>query len=236
MIKSTVGTVTLTSSNIYSGGTTINAGKLVVNNASGSGTGSGNVTVNSSGILVGNGNSSGAITLKRGSAISAGDVSKVGKLSTGAQIWNEGGTNIVNIKDVDAGEGVGHDFLAISGDLTVTATSSDKFFIDVRSLTLADTAGLVNDFDPSQSYIWTIARTVSGVSFGGGESEATVFQLLLGGFANSLNGGTFSVGIGNGGKDLNLVYSPAAVPEPTAMCILALGLGLVIYRRPNSRG
>jgi len=234
MTKSTSGTVTLTSSNIYSGNTVINGGKLVVNNVSGSGTGSGNVSINNSGILAGNGSIAGAVTNRSGGTISAGDANLIGQLNTGTQVWAGGGTNLWEIKDVDAGEGVGWDFLNIAGGLSLAATAGDKFVLDVHSLTLANAAGLVNDFDPSQNYVWTIARTVSGVTFGAGENETTVFQLLLGGFANSLNGGTFSIATGNSGKDLNLVFSPAAVPEPAAFTILALGLGVVIRRRRNS--
>ena len=53
MVKSGAGTLILTNANTYSGGTTINAGTLQVNNLTGSGTGSGAVTVNSGGTLSG---------------------------------------------------------------------------------------------------------------------------------------------------------------------------------------
>jgi len=235
LTKSTAGTVTLTSSNVYSGLTTVNAGKLVVKNTSGSGTGSGNVTINNSGVLAGTGSISGTVTNRSGGTISAGDANLIGQLNTGTQIWNGGGTNFWEIKDVDAGEGVGWDMLNISGGLNLTAVSGNKFLIDVRSVTLANSAGPVNDFNSGQSYVWTIARTVSGVSFGAGESESTVFQLLLGGFANSLDGGTFSVAIGNAGKDLNLVYTPAAAPEPTTLSLLVLGMGLIFSRSRRPR-
>jgi len=83
---------------------------------------------------------------------------------------------------------------------------------------------------------WTIARTSSGVSFGAGESEATVFQLLLGGFANTLDGGTFSIVLGNAGKDLDLAFTPAAVPEPSPLSLFAFGFGLLcVIQRSRSR-
>jgi len=234
MTKTTAGTVTLTSSNIYTGGTTINGGKLVVNNTSGSGTGSGNVTNNSSGVLGGIGTITGNVYLMPGSKITAGDDNIVGKLTTGSQTWSGGVTNLVNVRSVSAGEGSGHDFLSISGGLTITATTANKLFIDIRSLTLANSPGLVGDFDSSQSYIWTIARTVSGITFAPGESESTVFSLLMGGFVNSLDGGTLSLATGNAGKDLNLVFTPAAVPEPTVISLLALGLGWMLKRNRRS--
>jgi autotransporter-associated beta strand protein len=235
LTKSTAGTVTLTSSNIYSGGSTLNGGKLVVNNTSGSGTGSGNVTINNSGVLAGTGTITGSVTNNPGGTISAGDVNLIGKLTTGSQVWSGGATNIWEIKDVDSGEGIGWDMLSISGGLNLTATTVDKFFLDLRSLTLGGSSGLVGDFDSSQGYIWTIARTVTGITFGAGENETTVFQLLLGGFMNATDGGTFTIALGNSGKDLNVVFTPAAVPEPNPVGMISLGFALLLYHQRRNR-
>ncbi len=80
MIKTGGGTQILTNANTYSGGTTINAGTLQVNNASGSGTGTGAVAVNSGGTLSGlptangftsAGSISGTVTVNSGGAIEA---------------------------------------------------------------------------------------------------------------------------------------------------------------------
>ena len=46
MTKDGIGTWTLSGNNLYSGGTVVNGGTLLVNNTSGSGTGSGDVIVN----------------------------------------------------------------------------------------------------------------------------------------------------------------------------------------------
>jgi autotransporter-associated beta strand protein len=79
MIKSGGGTTILTNANTYSGGTTINAGTLQINNTSGSGTGTGVVTVNNGGILSGlptatgfttPGSISGTVTVNSGGALS----------------------------------------------------------------------------------------------------------------------------------------------------------------------
>jgi autotransporter-associated beta strand protein len=66
LTKVGTGTLVLRNSNAYTGGTTINGGKLVVNNESGSGTGSGPVQVNSD-RLGGRGIIAGDVTLGDGS-------------------------------------------------------------------------------------------------------------------------------------------------------------------------
>jgi autotransporter-associated beta strand protein len=66
LTKVGTGTLVLLNSNAYTGGTTINGGKLVVNNESGSGTGSGPVQVNAD-RLGGRGIIAGAVTLGDGS-------------------------------------------------------------------------------------------------------------------------------------------------------------------------
>jgi autotransporter-associated beta strand protein len=59
------GNLTLTGANTYSGGTTVEAGALLINNAAGSGTGTGRVQVNG-GILGGNGIIGGAVVVGTG--------------------------------------------------------------------------------------------------------------------------------------------------------------------------
>src|SRR6478672_8033883 len=53
LIKLDSGTLTLTGNNIYTGGTAVNGGTLLVNNTSGSGTGTGNLTVSNAGTTLG---------------------------------------------------------------------------------------------------------------------------------------------------------------------------------------
>jgi autotransporter-associated beta strand protein len=80
LTKIGTGTLALTGSNTYAGGTTIEGGKLVVNNMSGSGTGSGTLQVNA-GTLVGRGTIAGAVTVGTGSG--AGAVLAPGKFRAG---------------------------------------------------------------------------------------------------------------------------------------------------------
>jgi len=222
LVKSGTGTVTLSGASSFSGGTTINGGRVVVNNVSGSGTGSGSVSINSSGTLGGTGTISGAVTNNPGGTLSAG--SSVGQLNTGTEVWSGGSKILWEINDVDAGAGTGWDLLNIIGGLNITATSGNKVYLDLHSLTLANSPGPVNNFDSSQNYIWPIARTTAGISFLPAENEATVFELLLGQFSNALNGGVFNVSLSNGGNDLDVTYTPAAVPEPGVWVLLSSGV------------
>jgi autotransporter-associated beta strand protein len=70
LTKIGTGPLTLTGSNTYSGGTTVRRGRLVVNNADGSGTGSGAVRINA-GVLAGRGTIAGAVTVGNGSGAGA---------------------------------------------------------------------------------------------------------------------------------------------------------------------
>jgi len=84
------GSLTLTGTNAYSGGTTVSSGALLVNNTTGSGTGSGSVTVASGATLGGTGAVSGNVTWQSGalasfsssSALTAGVVSLNGNTVT----------------------------------------------------------------------------------------------------------------------------------------------------------
>jgi hypothetical protein len=116
--------------------------------------------------------------------------------------------------------------------LSISATSSNKTFIDVVSLTLAGLPGAASNFDPTQAYVWTIVQTTGGIAFPPGQTELTVFELLTSGFVNPLSGGSFSVGTANNGKDLTLIYT---VPEPEKWMFLVMGICGYLYGRRWSR-
>ena len=73
LTKLGAGTLALTGTNTYSGGTSVGNGALAVNNLNGSGTGSGNVTVQSGGTLTGVGQIGGAVTVIAGGRLMPGD-------------------------------------------------------------------------------------------------------------------------------------------------------------------
>jgi autotransporter-associated beta strand protein len=72
LTKTGAGTMRLTAANSYVGGTIVSAGRLLVNNATGSGTGGGSVTVDG-GTLGGTGRIAGAVTISEGGTIAPGN-------------------------------------------------------------------------------------------------------------------------------------------------------------------
>jgi len=231
LIKSGGGVMTLATANTYSGGTIINGGTLAVNNLTGSGTGPGFVSINSGGTLIGRGSISGVITNRPGGTISPG--AGIGQLSTGPQFWMGGSRFRWEIEDASSTAGVGWDLLNISGTLNVQGTAGNQITFDVASFTLAGNAGDAANFDPYQSYLWKMVQASGGITFMPGEDETTVFNLVTGGFANELDGGIFSLSLGNGGQDLYLVYTP--VPEPDKLSLMGLAVCTYIYGRRFKR-
>ena len=72
LTKTGTGTLTLAGNNTFSGGTTVNAGTLLINNTAGSGTGSGTVSVNPGATLGGNGTIAGQVSLAAGATLAPG--------------------------------------------------------------------------------------------------------------------------------------------------------------------
>lgn len=232
LVKKGAGNLTLTAANTFTGGMTVSGGALVVNNTTGSATGSGNVTVNTGATLSGGGRISGAVILQSGAGISPGN--SPGTLYTGSETWAGGGSYTweINRATATAGSDPGWDLLNISGGLNVSATSENKFQINITSLTLANTAGTVHNFSSASTYAWTIVTTGTGiVGF-----DALKFNLDKTQFQNGLGGGGFSLSLANGDKDMVLNFT--AVPEPGHYAIV-VGLGLVTFaisRRRRSGG
>ena len=99
--------------------------------------------------------------------------------------------------------------------------------------------GAVPGFNNAQNYTWKIATAAGGITnfsssyfnFNTGATNGT------GGFANALNGGSFS--LAQSGNDLNLVFTSASapIPEPgtwAAMAIFAGGAAYAGWRRRKS--
>ena len=115
LTKTGTGTLTLAGNNTFSGGTTVNAGTLLINNTAGSGTGSGTVSVNPGATLGGTGTIAGQVSLAAGATLAPGG-SAPGTLSIG----NDLGLN--NSSSLQFQVGTNSDLVAVTGDLTLAGT------------------------------------------------------------------------------------------------------------------
>jgi len=117
--KSGPGTMRLSAANTYSGGTTVSAGRLLVNNTSGSGTGSGGVTV-SGGRLGGNGTIAGVVAVSSGGTVAPGTASALGALTLNSAP-SFSGTNFMRI-DRNGGASLADKLVLTSGTLNYSGT------------------------------------------------------------------------------------------------------------------
>jgi len=120
----------------------------------------------------------------------------------------------------------GWDWINITNQLNITATSGGKFNILITSLALSNAAGPVHDFNAASNYSWVIASAGGGVT--GFDSSA--FNLNASGFQNPFNG---SFGVSLSGNDLMLNYT--AVPEPSSLLLAAAAAGGLAWRRRRRR-
>ncbi len=192
------GTQIFSGTNSYTGATTISVGNLQVN---GSSSGSA-VTIASAATLSGGG-TVGTVAVNSGATNSPG-TSAPGTLSSGAETWAGGGNYFWEVNNATGAKGTNWDWLNISGALNITATSGSQFNLRIVSLTPANAAGVVTNFNNTLTYVWTIASASGGIS---GFSAAN-FNLITSGFQNALGAGTFS--LSQSGNDLNLIFTSAA--------------------------
>ena len=173
------GTLTFaTTTETYSGVTTVSQGKLVVNSGTASGSA---VTVASGATLGGTGTAAGTVVAN--GILSPGN--SPGTLNSGAETWNSGGSYDWDISNVSGAAGTQWDLLNITGTLTVAATSGSKFTIRVVS-----PVGGPTGFDNTQNYSWLIATASSGL---GGTFAANKFTIDTSGFDALQGPGAFVI-------------------------------------------
>ena len=129
-------------------------------------------------------------------------------------VWAGGATNDWRISDATgvAGTFPGWDCPAISGNLVITAASTNRFTLRVLSLTPPGTnnPGPMANFSQTTAYAWPIVA-VSGAIIGFHPGKFTVDTNSL---ANALGGGTLAIAVS--GSNLVLAFVPAANRPPVA--------------------
>lgn len=213
LVKQGDGVLELTENNIYSGGTEVQAGTLLVNNTEGFGTGTGDVRVLNGGTLGGGGSIFGDTTLESGSILAAN-----GNLRFSNDL-NLGGITRLSIGGQT--RGVGYDAINVGGLMTFggdfeiifTSALSGNYTYDLFQM-LGGYSGSFNSVSLTGFYVGSLVNNGSGIWTG--ESNGVNFT-----FDQSL--GTLGV----------------VVPEPSTIALMlggaAAGFALIARRRKQRR-
>jgi autotransporter-associated beta strand protein len=194
------GTLVLANPGTYTGGTAVNAGRLLVTNTTGSATGTGAVAVNAGGILGGTGTVGGAVTVN-GSGVIIPGVSGPGILTvTGGVTFSDGGVFAPRLNGTTAG--TGYSQLASAGAINLGA----------GVVSLVTSLG----YAPAASDSLTIITTTGALSgtFAGLPNNASVF---VGSFSGQLYDATVRYSANS-----VVLTSFTPVPEP-GYVLLACG-------------
>lgn len=223
LVKQGSGTQILGNENTYTGGTTVAAGTLVLNNISGSGTGTGTVTVDATGSLAGTGRIAPAANT---------DINLNGHFYVG---------------DTTLGSPVASVFeLATSGTGSTFSGSSAFFYFDLFSgagseglnaLTTADYIKLPGLLNNHSSGTLVIGNPLSLSGFKEGDAW-NLFDLAGGGsLANDFTLDYSSLGLnptllaGQFDRTTGVFSIANAIPEPSRALFTALGLSTLFLRR-----
>lgn len=245
VIKTGLGTTTLSATNTYTGATEITAGTLKIS-TSGSMANSTSVTVSAGASLVyssstaltvgpdleGNGTSNRAtlggtgpidvaVVLDNvGDVLAPGDSPGIQEYTVG-QSWSSFSYEweINNFTNTTAG--TGYDQIAITGALNLTG-GSGSYILDVLSLTAGDTGGPVPNFSEIDRS-WNIITTTGGIT----GFDAADWTIDTSGFTNA-DSGFWSLNENDG--NIILSYTLTPVPEPSSVLLGTLGL-LFLMRR-----
>ena len=225
-VKQGAGTLVLAGVNAYTGPTSVTAGTLSLSSAGSIATSSAvtvaagatfDVTSQAGGYAVpatqtigGSGTVNGGATFAAAATVSPGTGPGTLTFTQGVTFGSGGEYNWQMFSATGtAGATGGWDLLTTGGALSIASTSADRFHLNLWTLSgiSPDVSGSATNFDAGQSYTWKIASASGGITGFAADKFAirTSATNGTGGFANSLDGGTFS--IAQSGNDLNLVFS-----------------------------
>jgi fibronectin-binding autotransporter adhesin len=160
------GTLKLTGNNTYDGGTTISAGRLLVSNTTGSGTGSGAVAVNA-GTLGGTGSISGTVTVASGAHIAPGE--SIESLAVGSLVVNTG-----SFLDFELGAPGSP---GVTSDL-INVINTDGLTLNGGAVTLADVGGLATGTYTLIDYAGTLGGSVANLGTPTGGPAGFIYSLV----------------------------------------------------------
>ncbi len=227
LAKSGTGTLTLSGTNTFGGGTSVNAGTLVVN-----GEVLGEVIVSAAAKLAGSGVVH-DVTVAGGGAINAGGVGSVGTLRANSLNLLAGAQIELNFADATLGAGNGFDRFLLTGQLDLSLGSSANKYQLILS-------GLPQVFDPNGTYSFAFMK-YGNLNLGGNTNISDLFGFNTTGLRDQ-NGATldpsrFSL-VDDGVNQqllLNFTGSPAPspIPEPSTygFSLGCLGLAVAAIRR-----
>ncbi|MFM7206752.1 MAG: beta strand repeat-containing protein [Planctomycetaceae bacterium] len=164
----------------------------------------GTQTLTGDGTVLGSASLGGGATLSPG--VGRGTITMSGSLTFGGGgNYNWQGDDLA----LPAGQTGSYDLVSVLGSLSITASATSTFRINLWSVIPDGSSGPVAGFDPLVSSTYTLLTTTGGIS-GFGASKFTINTSATNGtagFINDLQGGTFRVA--QAGNDLQLVFAPA---------------------------
>jgi autotransporter-associated beta strand protein len=232
LAKIGAGTLTLSGGNTYTGGTTVNAGTLLVNNTSGSGTGTGAVQVNA-GTLGGTGTITGAVTVGAGSGpgafLSPGQSPGTLTIQSALTLNSDATYQFELNRSTMAADEVIANGVTINGaefsftDLDRGALARGTVFTVIDNTAASLIAGVFRNLPDGA--LFKVKGNTLRVSYEGGDGNDLTLTATKG---KKAKGNTFQVSYEGGNGNSLTPTTIAAVPESGTSTMLLFGLIILL--------